>query len=83
MDRPYFDELTPSAHSGWYSTLKIDYGNLEFFPRVLAFASEDHFLAELLWNLVVQYKNDSNDVIQEARVNMAIASLEYIKVSSL
>lgn len=59
------------------STLRIQFGGMDYFRRILRAASQDLKLARLLWETVVLYT--ANDVISEGKERMAISSLEYIK----
>ncbi|KAF8175129.1 hypothetical protein BJ912DRAFT_38795, partial [Pholiota molesta] len=59
------------------STLKIEYGDLPYFPVILAEAPEDPKLARLLWEVAVQYKDDHT--ISEGRKRMANSALRYIE----
>jgi hypothetical protein len=72
-----------SLESKQHSTLKIEYEDLYYFPKILAAAPEDPKLAQLLWELAVQYKDENDDPISEGRKTMADSALEYIRVCGL
>jgi hypothetical protein len=76
-----YDDDSDSLGSKWPSTLKIEYGDLPYFPVILAEAPEDPKLARLLWEVAVQYKDDHT--ISEGRKRMADSALRYIEVCGL
>lgn len=66
------------SESDTSSTLRIQFGGMDYFSRILRTASRNLKLARLLWERVVPYS--ANDVISEGKQRMAISSLDYIEV---